>query len=77
VNLGTGKSNIILRQYEVPPVITYEVGLPHITQEVPGMKEVYYVGLDAHKHSIQMAVLDNRKKEPITAKGCLTERPGS
>jgi transposase len=33
------------------------------------MKEVYYVGLDVHKDSIQMAVLDSRKKEPITAKG--------
>jgi transposase len=33
------------------------------------MKEVYYVGLDVHKDSIQMAVLDNRKKEPIKAKG--------
>jgi transposase len=33
------------------------------------MKEVYYVGLDVHKDSIQMAVLDSRKKEPILAKG--------
>jgi transposase len=33
------------------------------------MKEVYYVGLDVHKDSIQMAVLDSRKKEPIAAKG--------
>jgi transposase len=33
------------------------------------MKEVYYVGLDVHKDSIQMAVLDSRKKEPVLAKG--------
>jgi transposase len=33
------------------------------------MKEVYYVGLDVHKDSIQMAVLDNQKKEPVLAKG--------
>jgi transposase len=33
------------------------------------MKEVYYVGLDVHKGSIQMAILDSRKKEPIVAKG--------
>ncbi|MDR2403403.1 MAG: transposase, partial [Spirochaetaceae bacterium] len=32
------------------------------------MKEVYYAGLDVHKNSIQMAVLDSRKKEPIAAK---------
>jgi transposase len=33
------------------------------------MKELYYVGLDVHKDSIQMAVLDSRKKEAIVAKG--------
>jgi hypothetical protein len=33
------------------------------------MNKVYYVGLDVHKDSIQMAVLDDRKKEPIVAKG--------
>jgi transposase len=33
------------------------------------MKEVYYVGLDVHKDSIQMAVLDSRGKEPLVAKG--------
>lgn len=33
------------------------------------MKELYYVGLDVHKDSIQMAVLNNRSKEPILAKG--------
>jgi hypothetical protein len=33
------------------------------------MREVYYVGLDVHKDSIQMAVLDSRKKGPIMAKG--------
>jgi transposase len=33
------------------------------------MKEVYYVGLDVHKDSIQVAVLDSQKKEPILAKG--------
>jgi transposase len=33
------------------------------------MKEVYYVGLDIHKDSIQMAVLDSWKKEPVLAKG--------
>jgi transposase len=33
------------------------------------MKELYYVGLDVHKDSIQMAVLDSWKKTPIVAKG--------
>jgi hypothetical protein len=33
------------------------------------MKEVYYVGLDVYKDSIQMAISDSRKKEPIMAKG--------
>jgi transposase len=33
------------------------------------MKEVYYVGLDVHKDIIQMAVLCNKGKEPVTAKG--------
>jgi transposase len=33
------------------------------------MNKVYYVGLDVHKDSIQMAVLDDRKKEPMAAKG--------
>jgi hypothetical protein len=33
------------------------------------MKGVYYVGLDVHKDSIQMAVLDSWKKEPVLAKG--------
>jgi transposase len=33
------------------------------------MNKVYYVGLDVHKDSIQMAVLDDRKKEPMVAKG--------
>jgi transposase len=32
------------------------------------MKEVYYVGLDVHKESIQMAVLATRGKQPVTAK---------
>jgi hypothetical protein len=34
------------------------------------MKELYYVGLDVHKDSIQMAVLDSRKKEPIAGVCC-------
>jgi hypothetical protein len=29
----------------------------------------YYIGLDIHKDSIQTAVLDDRKKEPVAAKG--------
>jgi hypothetical protein len=33
------------------------------------MKELYYVGLDVHKNSIQMAVLDSWKREPVLAKG--------
>jgi transposase len=33
------------------------------------MSRVYYVGLDVHKDSIQMAVLDGQCKEPILAKG--------
>jgi hypothetical protein len=33
------------------------------------MKEVYYGGLDVHKDSIQMAVLDQRNQEPLVAKG--------
>jgi transposase len=33
------------------------------------MKTVYYVGLDVHKDTIQMAVLGNQGKEPVTAKG--------
>jgi hypothetical protein len=33
------------------------------------MKTEYYVGLDVHKDTIQMAVLGNRRKEPGTAKG--------
>jgi hypothetical protein len=35
------------------------VELPHLTQEAL-MKE-YYIGLDVHKDSVFMAVLDNRK----------------
>jgi transposase len=33
------------------------------------MKTVYYIGLDVHKDTIQMAVLDNKGKEPVSAKG--------
>jgi transposase len=33
------------------------------------MKEVYYVGLDVHKDTIQMAVLGSKGKEPVMAKG--------
>jgi hypothetical protein len=33
------------------------------------MKEVYYVGLDVHKDSIQLSVVDRRKKELVFAKG--------
>jgi len=33
------------------------------------MKEVYYVGLDVHKDTIQMAVLGGKGKEPVMAKG--------
>jgi hypothetical protein len=33
------------------------------------MSRVYYVGLDVHKDSIQLAVLDGQCKEPILAKG--------
>jgi transposase len=32
------------------------------------MKELYYVGLDVHKDSIQMAILGTKSKEPIKAK---------
>jgi hypothetical protein len=54
------------RQYEVlPPPRLKAVGLllvvelPHLTQEAQ-MKE-YYIGLDVHKDSVLMAVLDDRK----------------
>jgi transposase len=33
------------------------------------MKEVYYVGLDVHKDTIQMVVLGSKGKEPVMAKG--------
>jgi len=33
------------------------------------MKEVYYVGLDVHKDTIQMAVLGSKGKEPVITKG--------
>jgi transposase len=33
------------------------------------MMTAYYVGLDVHKDTIQMAVLGNQGKEPVTAKG--------
>jgi transposase len=33
------------------------------------MKAVYYIGLDVHKDTIQMAVLDGKGKEPVAAKG--------
>jgi hypothetical protein len=39
------------------------------------MKDVYYVGLDVHKDSIQMAILDSWKKEPVLAKGLPNEPP--
>jgi transposase len=33
------------------------------------MKEVYYVGLDVHKDTIQMAILGSKGKEPVMTKG--------
>jgi transposase len=33
------------------------------------MRKVYYVGLDVHKETIQMAVLDTKGEKPISAKG--------
>jgi hypothetical protein len=34
------------------------------------MKAVYYAGLDVHKDTIQLVVLGNKGKEPVSAK-CL------
>jgi len=35
------------------------------------MKKVYYIGLDVHKDTTQMAVLEMKGKEPVTIKaGC-------
>jgi hypothetical protein len=40
------------------------------------MKTVYYVGLDVHKDSIQMAILGTSGKEPLLTKEVARELSG-
>ncbi len=57
------------RQYDVTSFLQIRgftskvLGLPHTRKEVT-MKNVYYVGMDVHKETVELSVLLNRRKEP-------------
>ena len=63
-------TNVEIRQYEGPPKIDYrglvaENNIPHILQGAKMIRKEYYIGMDVHKDSVQMAVFAETGDDPI------------